>query len=150
MIDMIYAIIASAHCLNVEAVDKKLASDTHGIHESQMLQYAQRAIQRVFDYFKSQMEWYPEGYLVSIAPCLFCLTQCSPDRATDLDSLPFSMMITLKDCKMNYLCIYLSALTLMLNYAPLSGGEGIVGIYQPGQHVLCLFSHPRLHPSTFS
>ena len=44
MVDMIYAAIASAHCPNVKAVAKKLASETRGIREPQMLRYAQKAI----------------------------------------------------------------------------------------------------------
>ena len=55
IIDMIYAAIASAHCANVEAVAKKLTLETR-LRESQMLQYAQNAIQPGLDYFKSQME----------------------------------------------------------------------------------------------
>ena len=73
VIDMIYAAIASAHCPNIEAVAKKLASETRGIRESQMIQYAQKAIQPGLDFFRSQMEGTLKDTLSAFrAAHLFC------------------------------------------------------------------------------
>ena len=56
VIDTIYAAISSAHCPNVEAIAKKLATEVRGVNETQMIQYAERAIQPGLEYFKAQME----------------------------------------------------------------------------------------------
>jgi hypothetical protein len=90
VIDMIYAAIASTHCPNVEAVAKKLASETRGIRESQMLQYAQKAIHPGLDYFRSQMEGTLADTLSAFkAARLFCPQKAHTmqPRATDLDAL---------------------------------------------------------------
>ena len=90
VIDTIYAAIASAHIPNVEAVAKKLATEIRGIHESQMLQYAQKAIQPGLDYFKSQMEGALKDTLCAFkAARLFCPQKAHTmqPRAADLDSL---------------------------------------------------------------
>ena len=90
MIDMIYAAIASAHCPNIEAVAKKLVSETRGIRELQMIQYAQKAIQPGLDYFRSQMEGTLKDTLSAFkAARLFCpqKVHTMQPRAADLDSL---------------------------------------------------------------
>ena len=109
---MIYAAIASAHCSNVEAVAKKLTLETR-LRESQMLQYAQNAIQPGLDYFKSQME----GPLKDTLSAFKAARLFSPQkahtmqpRATDLDSLhsfPFFSADHIKALK-DELPVYLS------------------------------------------
>ena len=113
VIDAIYVAIASAHVPNVEAVAKKLATEIRGIHESQMLQYAQKAIQPGLDYFKSQMEGTLKDALSAFkAARLFCPQKAHTmqPRAADLDSLksfPFLNDDDIKGLK-DELPVYLS------------------------------------------
>ena len=90
VIDMIYSAIASAHCPNLEAVAKKLASEVHGVSEPQMLHYAQKAIQPGIDYFKSQMEGTQKHTLLAFKAARLFYPQkvhTMKPRAADLDML---------------------------------------------------------------